>query len=273
MIKVFIITQDEPFYIPKMIKHLIEKQFQNKYTLIGYTVLSPNRKNKSIFHWISERLRIYSLWEVFLVGTAFTITKILTWLKIVNYYSCRNIFRNANIEEIYTHDINDENYINGIKQKNPDIILSISCPQLFKENLLNTPNIYCMNAHGTLLPRHRGVFGSFWTLYDGDKEGGSTLHTMELKLDAGEIICQDSFIVDKNDTQFSIAYKTKKQMALSIAEVLGKHKRGVNWDFIKPQYSSSYHRAPSRKEGKIFRKNGNKILTFGNLKIMLKNKF
>ena len=41
---------------------------------------------------------------------------------------------------------------------------------------------------------------------------------MELKLDAGEIMWQDLFMVDKNDTQFSIAYKTKKQMALSIAE-------------------------------------------------------
>ena len=208
-----------------------------------------------------------------LVGTAFTITKILTWLKIVDYYSCRKILRIANIEEINTNDINDKNYIKRIKQENPDIIISISCPQLFKEDLLNTPNIYCINAHGTLLPRHRGVFVSFWNLYNGDKEGGSTLHTMELKLDAGEIICQDLFMVDKNDTQFSIAYKTKKQMALSIAEVLGQHKREVNWDFIKPKYSSSYHRAPSREEGKIFRKNGNKILTFDNLKLMLRKKF
>ena len=98
-----------------------------------------------------------------LVGTAFTITKILTWLKIVDYYSCRKILRIANIEEINTNDINDKNYIKRIKQENPDIIISISCPQLFKEDLLNTPNIYCINAHGTLLPRHRGVFGSFWT--------------------------------------------------------------------------------------------------------------
>ena len=100
-----------------MIKHLIEKQFQNNYELVGYTVLSPNRKNKSKFHWISERLRIYSLWEVFLVGTAFTITKILTWLKIVDYYSCRKFLRIANIEEINTNDINDKNYIKRIKQK------------------------------------------------------------------------------------------------------------------------------------------------------------
>ena len=50
MIKVFIITQDEPFYIPKMVKHLIEKQFQNNYELVGYTLLSPNRKNKSKLH-------------------------------------------------------------------------------------------------------------------------------------------------------------------------------------------------------------------------------
>ena len=273
MIKLFVITQDEPFYIPKMIKYLVENQFQNKYELVGYTVLSPNRKNKSILHWVLERLRIYSLWELFLVGTAFAIAKIITWLKITNYYSCRNILKFRNIKEIATLDINDEYYINRIKKENPDVILSISCPQLFKEGLLNTPNLYCINAHGTLLPRHRGVFGSFWTLYYGDKYGGSTLHTMELKLDAGEIIWQDSFIVDKNDTQFSIAYKTKKQMAISIVQVLNKLNNEKNIKFTKSQYSSSYHRAPNREEGKTFRKNANKILTFDNLKLMLKHKF
>ena len=141
-----------------------------------------------------------------------------------------------------------KNYIKRIKQENPDIIISISCPQLFKEDLLNTPNIYCINAHGTLLPRHRGVFVRFGPYIMVIRRGGSTLHTMELKLDAGEIIWQDLFMVDKNDTQFSIAYKTKKQMALSIAEVLGQHKREVNWDFIKPYSSVTIEHQAGKKE-------------------------
>ena len=45
-IKTFIITQDEPFYIPKVINFIIENE--KNYEIIGATVLKPHRKNKTI---------------------------------------------------------------------------------------------------------------------------------------------------------------------------------------------------------------------------------
>jgi len=272
MIKIFIITQNEPFYIPKMIKHLIDNQ-SNDYTVSGFSVLSPSRKNKSILDWFKERANIYSIWELIIVGFAFISAKILTSLKITSIYKNRTLFIKSGIQEIITSDINSHDFINQLMGIEPDIILSISCPQIFQNEILNIPKLYCINAHGTLLPRHRGVFGSFWTLYDGDIIAGSTLHTMELKLDAGKTLWQKSFPVLAKDTQYSIAYKTKKHMAFGLVELFNKIDSKSELVPVQSKYISSYHRAPSSKQGKELKQKGKRIVIISNLKLMLSKSF
>ncbi len=272
MVNIHIITQNEPFYIPKMIKHLIDNQGSD-YTISGFSVLNPSRKNKSIVDWFNERAKIYTMWELIIVGFAFISTKILTSLKISSIYNNRTLLIKTGIQEIKTDDINSPDYISQLKEFEPDIILSISCPQIFKNEILNVPKFFCINAHGTLLPKHRGVFGSFWTLFDGDIEAGSTLHTMELKLDAGKILWQQSFPVLDEDTQYSIAYKTKKQMAFGLVELFKKTPKKAELVPIQSKFPSSYHRAPSSKQGKELKQKGKRIVVLSNLKLMLSKSF
>lgn len=270
MIKVFLITQNEPFYIPKMVNHLIENQ-GDVFTFSGYTVLSPTRKNKSIKHWFNERAKIYSSLELIIVGLAFVYSKFAKLLKLSSNYNNKSLLSKAGVREVSTNDINSKQFIDQLNEDKPDIILSISCPQLFGEELLKTPNLYCINAHGTLLPSHRGVFGSFWTLYDNDSLAGGTLHTMELKLDAGEIIWQEAFSVKAKDTQYSIAYKTKKIMAKGLVEVFKILNKQSDFEPKKSKYPSSYHRAPSADQGKELKRKGKRIVRLSDLKLMLSN--
>ncbi len=273
MLKVFIITQNEPFYIPKMIKLLLKEQYKG-YSIIGATILSPTRKNKKFIDWINERIKIYTFFELFIVGLTFVYAKIINFFfKSRSPYSNTNILRRNNVELIETTDINAPDFILKIKELNIDIIISISCPQLFGRELLNSARLYCINAHGTLLPRHRGVFGSFWSLHDNDKFAGSTIHTMELKLDAGQILWQHEFIVTNADTQFSIAYKTKRDMALGLVELMATIDKGVPIKVIEPKYESSYHRAPTKEHAKEFRKQGYRIVKFKDMLLMLKHSY
>ena len=54
-------------------------------------------------------------------------------------------------------------------------MVSISCPEIFGNKIISIPKLVCINAHGTLLPKHR-VHGSWWTLFNKDKWAGSTIH-------------------------------------------------------------------------------------------------
>jgi len=269
MKNVLIITQNEPFYIPKMIRYILENKNKDV-NIVGFTVLKPHRKNKSIYHWFMERAKIYSFFELMLVFFAMGIVKLFGFFN--SRYSVKKIMDKKGVKNISSIDVNSDEYIESIKSLNLDFVISISCPHLFKEKLLSLPKLACLNAHGTLLPRHRGVFGSWWTIFKKDKEAGGTIHTMELKLDAGKILWQEEFDVDNSDTQYSIAYKTKKMMAKGLLDVMQNFDSKIV-NPVQPKHETSYHRAPSKELGKIFHKKGNRVLTMRDLKLMLSSKY
>lgn len=269
MKNVLIITQNEPFYIPKMIKYILENK-KKDINIVGFTVLKPHRKNKSIYHWFMERAKIYSFLELMLVFLAMGVVKFFGFFN--NRYSVKKIMDKNEVKNFPSTDVNSDEYIELIKPLDLDFVISISCPHLFKKKLLSLPKLACLNAHGTLLPRHRGVFGSWWTIFKKDKEAGGTIHTMELKLDAGKILWQEEFNVDDKDTQYSIAYKTKKMMAEGLLDVMENFSNKVATP-IDPKHKTSYHRAPSKELGKDFHKKGNRVLTINDLKRMLSSKY
>lgn len=256
-----------------MTRQILENQ-SSAYQICGFTVLKPSRKNKSFKHWFNERATIYSYWELLIVGMAFIFTKLVNMLLGKDSpYSNKSLFRKNGVTEIECDDINSTAYISMVRALAPDVIVSISCPQLFQEELLGSATKVCLNAHGTLLPRHRGVFGSFWTLYCEDAVAGGTIHTMELRLDAGEIVWQEEFPVSKDDTQYSIAYKTKKSMANGLIQLFNQLAAGNELREIPQKHETSYHRAPSKEQGTELRAKGRRILKLSNLGLMLSNKY
>jgi methionyl-tRNA formyltransferase len=273
MLKVHIITQNEPFFIPKMIKHILSNQNAN-YNVISFTVMKPQRKSKTLMHWFRERVTIYKLREILIASFAFLSVKITSGIFSGNInYSARKVFNKYGVLEIPTSNINSTSYIEALKIIEPDVVISISCPQIFGKTLLDIPKMMSLNAHGTLLPRHRGVFGSWWTLFSGNVSGGSTIHKMVTKLDAGDILWQKEFPITKDDTQYSIAYKTKRDMSNGLVYVLNLLNSSQELQIIPYRYNSSYHKAPSRKEGRLFQQKGLRILKFKDLKYIFKSSY
>ena len=56
-LRVFIVSQEEPFYIPKVIRYLVEHQNEN-FEIVGASRLQPHRKNKTMKDWLFERTKI-----------------------------------------------------------------------------------------------------------------------------------------------------------------------------------------------------------------------
>lgn len=274
-LRVFIISQEEPFYIPKVIQYLAVHQNDN-FEIVGATRLQPHRKNKTMKDWLLERTQIYTYWELFITSCFFIyckiVFKILAKIGFDNPYSVKHIYAKSSINEIETNDINCPFYLTKLRELNIDVVLSISPPQLFGRDLLNLPSKVCLNAHGTLLPRHRGVFGSWWMLFNQDKEIGTTIHTMEEKLDAGEIVWQKEVPMPESATQYAIAYHTKKIMSEGLVETLDKL-NAQSIESIASPYQESYHRAPTKEQGKAFHKRGLRVVRFSNAKLTLSKSF
>lgn len=275
MIRCFFICQEEPFFIPKQVDRILE-EVGTRSSVVGATVLPPHRKRKNMKDWFRERSRIYNARELLMAGCAFLLSKSIGKAKRVgngkNPYFVKDRFREHGVPLIPTTNLDDPDYLERLEQLAPDLIISISAPQLFSKKLLEIPTRYSLNLHGTLLPRHRGVFGSWWTLYHNDREAGGSIHSMEEKLDAGELLWQEAFPIDPDETQFSLAWKTKKAMAEGLVELIGKIEQGREKP-LPPRYSSSYHRAPGKEEGKRFHQEGKRILRLRDLKKILRSTF
>ncbi len=82
----------------------------------------------------------------------------------------------------------DKQFVNDIKNYNPDLFVVVSYGQIIKQNLLDVPKLGAINVHPSLLPKYRGPSPIQSAVLAGEKESGVTIMEMSLALDAGDII-------------------------------------------------------------------------------------
>lgn len=80
--------------------------------------------------------------------------------------------------------------------RRPDALLSFFWPKKIPAEILERMPLGAFGTHPSLLPRHRGPDPIFWTLVEGDKETGVSLHRLEPEYDTGAIVEVRSIPVD-----------------------------------------------------------------------------
>lgn len=120
------------------------------------------------------------------------------------------------IEFIYADNINEEDLVQYIKDKKPDLIYCFGWSQLLSSEIIDIPNIGCVGFHPTKLPHNRGRNPIVWTLALGLEETASTFFFLEKDADNGDIISQEKIKVSLLDDASSLYNKilnvAKKQI-------------------------------------------------------------
>ena len=75
----------------------------------------------------------------------------------------------------------------------PDLMCVATFPWLLAPPLLTLPPCGTLNLHPSLLPRHRGPAPLFWVYYHNDRQTGVTVHCVNERADAGDMLCQEAF--------------------------------------------------------------------------------
>ncbi len=159
------------------------------------------------------------------------------------FNSVSKLCKEKKIEFIYYEKTNFTKLKKIITLINPEYIFSFYFRKIFPKEILNLASISFMNMHGSYLPNYRGSAPLNWQIICGEKKGGVTLHKVNEKIDAGEIISQKSFRIFKNDNPISLSKKIVKKSNLILDETL-------------PQITNKIKNAKKQKmEGsKIFKK-------------------
>lgn len=81
-----------------------------------------------------------------------------------------------------------KNIYENLKNMDFDIIITCAYGQIIPKNILDLPELKCINVHASLLPDLRGGAPIFHAIMDGYKKTGITIMYMDEKMDTGNII-------------------------------------------------------------------------------------
>jgi len=95
--------------------------------------------------------------------------------------------------------------INLLKKIKADLFVVVAFGQILKSQVLQLPKFYCMNLHGSLLPKFRGAAPINWAVIKGEKTSGVTIIKMNEKMDAGDIILSEKNTISDKDTSLSLS--------------------------------------------------------------------
>ena len=88
-----------------------------------------------------------------------------------------------------------------------DLIFSINYLFIIEKQLIDYPELYALNIHGSLLPKYRGRTPHVWAIINGEKQTGITVHKIDMGIDSGDILLQQKVDINKNDTGNDILIK------------------------------------------------------------------
>lgn len=124
-----------------------------------------------------------------------------------------------NIPLLQPEKISSE-FIQEIKNLNPDLIVVTSYGKIIPEELLNIPKYSCLNVHVSLLPKLRGASPVQNAVLEGLDETGVTIMKMDAGMDDGNIIAQEKIKIGENETAEELSTRIFPLGAEKLIEIL-----------------------------------------------------
>ncbi len=100
-----------------------------------------------------------------------------------------------------------EEYIQDFKNINADLSVVCSYGKILPKEILEATPKGCINVHPSMLPKYRGATPIESALKMGEKETGVSIFYMDEGCDTGDIIIQEKFTIDKDDTRETLREK------------------------------------------------------------------
>ncbi len=159
-----------------------------------------------------------------------------------------------------TSNVNEDSFINLIKNLDPEVIVVVAFGQILKKPILQIPDKGCINLHASLLPEYRGASPIHQAVINGDNKTGVTTMFMDEGLDTGDIIYQKEIPIEKTDTVGIVHDKLAKKGGKLLLKTLLDLKNNNVPQIPQDREKGSYTTKIDKKMGKInWHKSADKI--------------
>jgi methionyl-tRNA formyltransferase len=160
--------------------------------------------------------------------------------------------------------ISDAQVMKFVDEVQPDLLVSVSCPQKITGPLLRCAPMGAINIHSSLLPSYAGLAPYFWVLANGEEKTGTTVHRMIDKWDAGPILAQRHVSVERGISVFRLFGQLAREGGSALVEAVDLALSGVGG---RPQDLSkrSYYSHPTRDACRSLRRRGHTLVRISDL--------
>ena len=141
--------------------------------------------------------------------------------------------------------------VEQLRAYEPDIVVVMAYGQILSQEVIDVPRIACINAHASLLPRHRGAACIQAAIEAGDDETGITIMHVVKKLDAGDIICQVAIPLRGTETAESLHDDLAQLAPEALMEAISQLAEGVDMREEQDENLMTYAPKLLRAHGQI----------------------
>jgi methionyl-tRNA formyltransferase len=163
----------------------------------------------------------------------------------------KNALSGTNIPVLQPARIKDRQAIEEIRALRPDVIVVMAYGQILPRDVLEIPEIGCLNLHASLLPRWRGAAPIQAAIAAGDREIGITVMYMDEGLDTGDILLQRTIGILPADTGGALHDRLAGVAPETLLESLDLLAKGKAPRTAQDNAVATYAPKLKREDGKI----------------------
>lgn len=156
-----------------------------------------------------------------------------------------------NVPVYQPQKVREEEFVNKIREMNPDAIIVAAFGQFLTKDLLDIPKYGCINVHASLLPKYRGAAPIQYSIIDGEEKTGITIMYMAEGIDTGDIILQKELEISRDDTGGSLFDKMAVLGSDLIVEALEQIDNGTSNRITQDESQATYVKMIKKEMGNI----------------------
>ncbi len=254
------LTADEPLYLPNFFANLLRSRAED--TRSVFTVPSRYGKDSS-WNMAMRYIRTFGTWNFMKLGRRLASAKVCDFFKIGqaqgHFHSVQSVAAANGIACELIPKVNDPAFLDRLREMKTELIVSVSCPQIFRKPLIELPSLGCLNMHGALLPRYRGIAPSFWMMANGETAAGVTIFFVNEDIDAGDVIEVEAFDIHADETLDQFIVRSKGIACEALLRAIKKVEDGNVQTQPLDKEKGSYFGFPTRAAYQEFRRRGRRL--------------
>lgn len=259
---IVILTNDN-FFSFTVLKNFLKLREEDIKLVVFSSAVVGKKSTTGSIKWVLENTGLrHTLFKVIVYGV-FRLMRLVCKLLpfIPNKYSSYLWVKRHGLDHIFASNINSAEVVSQIKEKQPDLIVSVSMNQIVKEQILEMSPKKCINVHCAPLPRYGGISPYVWALSNNEDHSAATIHYMTRGLDEGDIITQNKVSVRENDSAFSLFYRCCLEAKRDLVTVVDEIENDTVQCYEQDMSQQTYFSWPTKECIANLKRNGYKLAT------------